>query len=296
MRLPNVFTAMADVAMGFLVTHPSFEPIGAFILLLLSSSCLYIGGMVLNDVYDIDIDRAERPSRPLPSGQIDRDFAAHLGYMLLVFGMIASLAVRIFVSGGWWVGTVAFPLAALVVAYDRTLKHTPLGPLAMGGCRFLNVLLGMSAAPEPWTAANWTIAAGLGIYITGVTWFARGEATISRRLQLLAALVVILAGMFVLWSYPQQMPPESLLPMLQAKPQSWTMLWAMLGCIIGWRAMRAIMLPEPAYVQAAVKTGILSIIVLDAVVVFAVHGPIASIAIFLLLIPTIALGLWVYST
>jgi 4-hydroxybenzoate polyprenyltransferase len=216
--------------------------------------------------------------------------------MLLVFGMIASLAVRVLVPGGWWVGTVAFPLAGLVVAYDRILKHTPLGPLAMGGCRFLNVLLGMSASSEPWTAANWTIAAGMGLYITGVTWFARGEATLSKRLQLFAALIVMLAGMTILWTYPQRMPEELLLPMLKVQPQNWTFLWAMLACIIGWRALRAIMLPEPAYVQAAVKTGILSIIVLDAIVVFAVHGPVASIAIFLLLIPTITLGLWVYST
>ena len=35
-----------------------------------------------------------------------------------------------------------------VVAYDGVLKNTPLGPVAMGSCRTLNVLLGMSAAPN----------------------------------------------------------------------------------------------------------------------------------------------------
>jgi hypothetical protein len=49
-------------------------------------------------------------------------------------------------------------------------------------------------------------------------------------------------------------------------------------------------------VQAAVKAGILGIIMLDAVTVFAVRGPIPAIAIFLLIVPTIALGAWVYST
>ena len=28
--------------------------------------------MVLNDVFDYDIDRAERPKRPLPSGRVPR--------------------------------------------------------------------------------------------------------------------------------------------------------------------------------------------------------------------------------
>ena len=62
-------------------------------------------------------------------------------------------------------------LALLIYAYDCILKRTP-GPLAMGGCRFLNVLLGMSASPQPWTAANYLVAAGIGIYIVGITWFA----------------------------------------------------------------------------------------------------------------------------
>lgn len=296
MRLPNVFTAMADIAMGFWVTHESFQPAGVFALLLLSSSCLYIAGMILNDVYDIDIDRQERPSRPLPSGQIDLGFASHLGHMLLTIGMLIGFFVRSFVTGGWWIGMVAFPLAGLIIAYNRYLKHTPLGPLAMGGCRFLNVLLGMSAATEAWSAHNWTIAAGLGIYITGITWFARSEASVSNRPQLTAALLVMLAGISILGWYPQITPPEKLLPAIEAHPQIWALLWLAIALVIGGRAARAIFQPDPAHVQAAVKTGILSIIVLDAAIVLAIHGPIAAVAILCLLAPTILLGHWVYST
>ena len=60
--------------------------------------------------------------------------------------------------------------------YDRRLKGTLIAPLGMGACRFLNVLLGMSAAAEPWYEVHWLIAAAVGIYIAGVTWFARTEA------------------------------------------------------------------------------------------------------------------------
>jgi len=69
-RLPNVFTAMADVAMGFLFVRQSLEPISMFACLLVASSLLYTAGMVLNDVFDYEVDRQERPQRPLPSGQI----------------------------------------------------------------------------------------------------------------------------------------------------------------------------------------------------------------------------------
>jgi hypothetical protein len=295
MRLPNVFTAMADIAMGFLVTHESFEPLGVFALLLLSSSCLYIGGMVTNDVCDLEIDRVERPHRPLPSGRVSLNFAPLFGFSLLIVGVLAGIVVAILVND-YRPAVVAAALSATIFQYNAALKSTFAGPLAMGGCRLLNVLLGMSASPEPWTAVNWIIAAGLGLYITGITWFARSEATTSKRLQLAVALLVILAGMATLWWYPQIIPQEKLAPMLQLQPQNWSVLWAMLACIIGWRALRAIIQPDPAHVQATVKTGILSIIVLDAAVVLAMHGPMTAAAILLLLVPTIVLGWWVYST
>jgi len=49
-------------------------------------------------------------------------------------------------------------------------------------------------------------------------------------------------------------------------------------------------------VQAKSKGGILGVIMLDAVTVFALRGPFPAIAIFLLIVPTVALGAWVYST
>jgi hypothetical protein len=36
LRLPNVFTAMADVTMGFLLTHAAIVPLGAYGLLVVS--------------------------------------------------------------------------------------------------------------------------------------------------------------------------------------------------------------------------------------------------------------------
>ena len=76
-RLPNVFTALADVAMGFFVTQgivelASLEPVQIVRLTLLcvASACLYLAGMALNDAFDADIDREERPERPIPSGRV----------------------------------------------------------------------------------------------------------------------------------------------------------------------------------------------------------------------------------
>ena len=79
-------------------------------------------------------------------------------------------------------------------------------------------------------------------------------------------------------------------------PKNWLILWGAIIALIGWRFVQAIAKPEPALVQAAVKTGILGIIVLDAGVVYGVHGVGAAMGMLLLLVPAILLGRWVYST
>ncbi len=303
-RLPNVFTAMADVLMGFWLTHAALSPIGVFLLLLGSSTCLYIAGMVLNDVFDIEQDRRERPQRPLPSGRIAEGYAECVGMTLLALGVLLGWCVVFLQHDGQAgemfltarPGMIAIALAVLILLYDRALKRTFLGPIAMGGCRFFNVLLGMSAIAEPWTAANLTVAAGLGIYIIGVTWFARREAAISKRIQLIGGTLAALAGLVFLWYWPRLVLPEKLFATLQFEPGSWTLVWILLALVIGSRFLQAILDPQPVRVQAAVKSGILSIIVLDAVTVFALRGPGPSIAIMSLILPTIALGAWIYST
>ena len=59
-RLPNVFTAVADVTMGFLFVQGTLHPPLVFGCLLAASVLLYTSGMVLNDVWDVEQDRRER--------------------------------------------------------------------------------------------------------------------------------------------------------------------------------------------------------------------------------------------
>ena len=63
-RIPTVFTAMADIFLGFLLTHSTLEPASTFAFLLGASVCIYWTGMILNDYFDRDVDGQERPGRP----------------------------------------------------------------------------------------------------------------------------------------------------------------------------------------------------------------------------------------
>ena len=94
LRLPNVFTAMADMLLGFLFTHQTLEPWPQFVLLLGSSSLLYLAGMVLNDYFDRDQDARERPLRPIPSGRVSAANARKLGCVAAGWRCRAGLGGR----------------------------------------------------------------------------------------------------------------------------------------------------------------------------------------------------------
>lgn len=303
-RAPNLFTAMADVLMGFLVTHPRVGSNHALTLALLlaASTALYASGTVLNDVFDFELDSRQRPNRPLPSGRIDRSVARLAGWKLLLAGMIlgwlASLA-----SPGYDLrpGVVVVLLAGCVVLYDGLLKRTPLAPLAMGGCRALNVLLGMSLAPNPWNASHMLTAAALGLYIVGVTWFARTEARRSSRARLTAAILVALSGVGLLGALPRLLGPVeewAVEPagLLVRLPDRWPLLLGALGALVGYRMFLAVLEPVPYRVQMAVRQCILSLVILDAAVVLGVRGLAPAIAVLLLLAPVLMLGRWIDST
>jgi 4-hydroxybenzoate polyprenyltransferase len=214
--------------------------------------------MVWNDWFDRDEDARERPFRPLPSGAISGRTAALLGSSLFAVGLgAAGLA-------GWRGGSLAPPvLAGLIVAavllYDGWLKRTPVGPVSMASCRFLNVLLGVSLAGTqvPW-ALRFHLASAVGVYIVGVTWFARTEATTSSRVQLRSAAGVGLAALLLALPIPTHLPPggaAALFPYLLVA----------FGLFVGLPAARAVAEPSPKHVQAAVKRAVLGLVAFDAV-------------------------------
>jgi len=233
------------------------------------------------------------------------------GYGLLAVG-VACVAVAGAISDTaalpWRSVAVAAALAVSVVLYDAILKRTPLGPLAMGACRMLNVLLGMSLASanirlgEPlvigYSAAQLMAAGGIGVYITGVTWFARTEAQESNRLHLLGGTLTLLGGIALAAAFPTQLPALEGRPLLLAigSVERWWLLMLLIAGLIGWRCVDAVTDPQPRKVQYAVKYCIWSLIVLDAVLATAVCGPVWGLVILALLLPTMTLGRFVYST
>jgi 4-hydroxybenzoate polyprenyltransferase len=270
-RLPTVFTAMADIVLGYVLTHgyivgpDGWDQPGKFFGLLASSCCLYLAGMVFNDVFDRKQDALERPGRPIPSGRVSLTSAIVLGSLLMIGGVIAAaLVTRVSLQ-------VASLLVVAILSYDSFLKRTPLGPLAMGSCRFLNVLLGASDQ-RFWMASGLLVrpqiaaAIGLGIYIVGVTIFARSEAKTSRRWQLGLAQLVFNAGIAVLVGLICSWPVSSWPPRGNG-PVAVAML-VVIAFTLNRRSVAAIIDPSPATVQTTIKLMLLSYVMLDATLVF----------------------------
>jgi 4-hydroxybenzoate polyprenyltransferase len=278
--------------MGYLVTYHDLEPIENFAALAVISALLYLSGMVLNDVFDAEVDARERSDRPIPSGRVSLKAATAVGWGMLTTGLVLAWLLSYSANDGR-PGVVATLLAACILLYDGALKRTILAPLIMGECRMLNVLLGMSLMLIPWGKAEVLIAIGIGVYIMGVTIFARTDARISTRTRLTSGLVVLMSGMALLvgvpWLTVERPPLAVVLP-------GWYLLWAVLVCIIGRRCVMALFEPSPKRVQSAVRHCVHSIIVLDAAVCLGYTGSYWGVVVVLLLIPTMFLTLWLNAT
>jgi 4-hydroxybenzoate polyprenyltransferase len=289
-RLPNVFTAVADIGLG-IVAAGSAVKLHVAVLTVTASAALYCAGMVWNDYFDIDQDRRERPFRPLASGAVTPASAYRLGVALLVIGWLCAAAAGIRAAGFDVVPAIlATLLVTAILLYDRWLKRIPAGPIGMGMCRFFNVLLGCSVAGAdaiPWPL-RLHLATVVGLYVVGVTWFARTEAHFSETTQLRRAAAVSAAALVLALPLPLHLPDGTASP-------SFPYLLVAFAFMIGLPAARAWSKPEPSRVQAAIKRAVLGLIVLDAILATAVAGA-AGLLLVALLPPALILGKWLYST
>ena len=141
-RPPNLITVIGDPIAGALLalSAGAKENIVAVIFIPVVSLLLYIAGLIMNDYTDIEEDKTDRPSRPLPSGIIlpRNAIITAMGIALAGTG-IAFLINPI-------TGITAILLIITIALYNFTLKKEKLiGPVIMGLCRGLSFLLGAFA-------------------------------------------------------------------------------------------------------------------------------------------------------
>ncbi len=145
--------------------------------LMVAMSLFYVGGMYLNDAFDADIDAAERPERPIPSGLVTRATIYAAGFGMLGLGTIVLLGISLTAANaiGYWPLLGGCTLAAMIIFYNWHHKTNPLSPLVMGLCRVLvyvtSSLCFVAALPVPLLLAALLLLS----YLIGLTYLAKQE-------------------------------------------------------------------------------------------------------------------------
>lgn len=271
-------TAVSDVLAGaaisgyFLNSGWNEYGSGSLLWLILSTIGLYGGGVVFNDVFDAELDKRERPERPIPSGLIKKEKAAVLGISLLVSGIVATLPVH---ASGWSLSAaIAVCIAAAALIYDKWGKHNAvLGPLNMGLCRGLNLLLGISILPEA-VLQYWMLAIVPLLYIAAITMISRGEVHGGSRKNLYGA--VFLYGVVIACLFSFSFEKNTFIYT--------AFFMGLVAALIFPPLFKAVASPTGKAIGKAVKWGVLALIVLNGGWA-AATGAIYMACLMLLLLP-----------
>jgi geranylgeranylglycerol-phosphate geranylgeranyltransferase len=117
MRPANALVAGIAAIVGYLMATGTVVP-GT--LLLLAIVFLVTGaGNAINDYYDAEIDRVNRPERPIPSGSVTEPQALSLSAVLFIAGILLSLFTNPLCA------EIAVANSILLVLYAAWLKRTP---------------------------------------------------------------------------------------------------------------------------------------------------------------------------
>ena len=257
MRPANLPTAAADILAGVAIagitittnylTVDEIRLYPRITYLIFASVLLYAAGVVLNDVFDRNIDKIERPERPIPSGLIPVGHATVFGIVLMLAGIgLAFMATHLS-------GVIALVLGLSILCYDGIAKKNAFfGPLNMGICRALNLCLGMSFAgtvehPE-YSLIHLT-------YIFAITLVSRGEVHGNNKNHIIWAAVLYAGVIFaVVKIIPKQTGALfSVIPFL-----------LLFMYLIFKPLIQAYRVNKAENIKNAVKAGVISIIALDA--------------------------------
>lgn len=256
MRPANIVTAVADILAGIIIsgylTSTISNSLLPVFLLVLSTIGLYGGGVVFNDVFDAELDRIERPERPIPSGLVSQQSATILALLLLLLGIGAAY----FVQEDLFSLPVFFAMAISIasVVYDKWGKHHAfLGPVNMGLCRGLNLLLGISIVPAMvWQ--YWWLGIVPIIYIGAITMISRGEVHGGKKTTIYtAAFLYLLVLAAISWlAYTNG-------HLLYA-----TGFIVLFGIMILLPLSKAMQDPVAKNIRQSVKAGVLAVILMNA--------------------------------
>ncbi len=296
-RLPNIFTAASNILSGYftIVATVSSSFINLHLLylvgLMTSSSLLYLAGIVFNDYFDIEIDKKERLTRPLPSGKITKRKALTIAISSMIAANVITLVIN------WTSFIIAIILTTIIIAYDYGLKHNNItGPIIMGLARSINVILGASPALSTLllsvTASKMLlfIAISLFLYIVAISILSKKEVSGK------ATNLIIISSLSIVFVDIAAIAIAGLIGIFQPAVFAFLVLFSVVMIITFRPILRGLDNLAPIHIRNIIKNMIISIIILDSVFVSGLIGLPYGLATLLLLVPSVLLSRKLYLT
>ena len=147
------FAAGVCVLLGEIVALGGFPPLREAVLGFASVFFISGSAIILNDYFDLEVDKVNAPDRPLPAGLVSPFEALVLTAITIFIGLAASFSI----------GIPAFLLcvvAGLVgILYNWKFKEAGLlGNLMVSTSAAMTFILGGVAVGEPWNKIVWCFA------------------------------------------------------------------------------------------------------------------------------------------
>jgi len=261
-RISNLPTCWTNVLTGCAIgSVAASEPVAILpvIILAIIISMFYMGGMALNDLIDVRIDRKQRPDRPIASGRISPRAA-----LIFIVALFATATILLLIYFPHCI-YLALLLVAMIVLYDITHKRHSYSVIFMALCRALIYVISAYAIFGASTRVFWTdtttASSILALYIAFVTIIARSEnkQQIGKRRWLSIAIMLLAPAAFAL-SLPTTIYP---------------CIIAVLLLIILSRAAMFVF-SEPPKIKQAVMTWLACICLLDCLFLAVLANPIPA--------------------
>jgi 4-hydroxybenzoate polyprenyltransferase len=170
-RVSNLPTVWSNVLAGAVLVQPEFDRL-TMLMTAIAISLLYISGMFLNDVFDLEWDRRHQPRRPLVAGEasVKETLSFSIAFIAIALVLLALAAARplpVLLSSA--------VLISLIILYDWKHKQWAFSPWLMGACRSLVYLTAAASVGGDWNSQ--VLVAGLCLlaYIAAITYVARLE-------------------------------------------------------------------------------------------------------------------------
>lgn len=139
-RPVNFIITAASIYVSCLLAGGTQEQFLVMLFASLGGACIGAGGMVINDYFDIEIDKINKPHRPLASGAIAPYDA------LMFYGGISGIGLIMSAYSTRTALIIAFVAVPVIFLYSQRFKSTPLiGNLIVGALTGVAFIYGGAA-------------------------------------------------------------------------------------------------------------------------------------------------------